>query len=544
MAANDTKVVIDILNPKPAGETDLIAKIDQLINTMKSNSTATNRNKGSGGSGNKGPVKRDGSDERDNKAAKELNQEVDKVYTRSTDMVKIIGKSFSAMKAGIATVASAYAEMVKASIGALTKGAEKFVTASSLRFDREVANMMQMTGQSATEAQATMRSLDMLGLTFEDLQRGMLTPAQAEAFSRLRDSELTKLSAIAETGGDAFATIQEAQIELRQMVYTFKDSFLLMLVENKDVIDQVVAGIRELLPVVIQIVQTLMPAFALLLGILPSLLSSLMPIVQALLGLVTTILPSFSGMLGIVIGLIQTLIPVIGIIVNILNVIMPLLSQTIAILGDGLGGLIQMLVPIINGLINALLPIVELLMNLINALLPPIFAILGALMPIISVLADVLRILFGALTPILSLLVNILIPILDVLTFGINALGLVLQWVGKVISFIVDGFMFLMKGISDFFTMISNWVKKLLGWLGMGKAEDAIEKANPHNVLAGGGVDPFAGLGKSMGATNTNNNQLTTNNNYNYGNANSDPFAVNTVNSPAVVKLNLGGYGS
>ena len=535
--ADEIKLKLDILNPKGDDGIDrIISKIDELIASMKTGGGAQLKGKASPGRPKK-------EEDVDTKAAKELNDEIGAVQFKLSGAVKNIGKAFTVMKEGIGMVASAYTEMVKASINALTRGAEKFVTSSSLRFDREVANMMQMTGQSATEAQATMRSLEMLGLSFEDLQRGMLTDAQSTAFANLRDAELTKLNQIAETGGDAFATIQEVQIELKQMVYTFKDSFLLMLVENKDVVDQVVAGVRELLPVVIQIVQGIMPLFATLLGILPQLLQSVMPIFQVLLQLITTILPPFASMLTIVMGLIQTLIPVIGIIMNILNVILPLLTQMIGILGTGLGGLIQMLVPIINSLINALLPIVELLMVLINALLPLVFAILGPLIPIISVIADVIRIILAVLTPILSLLINLMLPSLRILTFLLNVLGMALGWVGKAISFVVDGFMWISKGISDFFGTLMGWVNKLLGWLGLSKAEKVVDSVQAHNVLPGGGVDPFAGLGTSMGSTN-NNQQSTVNNNYNYGNSNNDANTGTTVNSPAVVKLNLGGYGS
>ena len=78
----------------------------------------------------------------------------------------------------------------------LLDSSRKMITSNSLFIDGATRDMMQQTGQTAVEAQSTQRALDRLGLSFEDLQSGKLTEAQAKAFEDVRNREISKLKRI------------------------------------------------------------------------------------------------------------------------------------------------------------------------------------------------------------------------------------------------------------------------------------------------------------------------------------------------------------
>lgn len=102
----------------------------------------------------------------------------------------------------------------------MTEQSSKFIGQGSIFTDKATMDMMQQTGQTATQAQGTQRSLDMLGLNFSDIQQGKITEEQAAIFEQLRQREIDKLEEINKVAGPTFKTMQQITLGISLL---FKD---------------------------------------------------------------------------------------------------------------------------------------------------------------------------------------------------------------------------------------------------------------------------------------------------------------------------------
>lgn len=533
MDEKNVNVKIDVLNPKNDDTQRIVSKLDELIAFLKNESRTPKPKPGK--SGSKKTVSTRGRVARE--ADEQLDDELKKTERSLIDLFKQTGRLFRQVRAGISMVEETYGKMISSSVRALTTASQKFITSSSLLVDKEIASMMQRTGQTAFEAQATTRSLEMLGLSFEDLQMGMLTEAQAEAFEQIRERELRKLEEIALRGEDSFAIIQQAQITMKQTVLDLRDGFLLMLTENQDVISSVVETTKEIMPAIVDAVEVLMPIISSVLDTFPILLEGIVPAISIVKDAALEVFPVFTEVLEGVISIVVELLPIFETAVGLLSDTMPVLGEIVATLGVGLTSILQELVPMISALIESLSPVLESVLLLIQVLLPPVFAILQAIMPIISILIEGISMLLEVISPIIDLVTIILMPIMKGITELFDELGTVLRWVADVVNPLLKWIGDLAHALGEFLKTIIRTVNTLFGWLGV-HIDEGVKKVGISSD------DPFL---DKLRAIRTSNNNITSSsdvtNNYNYGGVG----VVNKeriVNSNATVKLNVGGYGA
>lgn len=145
-----------------------------------------------------------------------------KGFGKTLGIVKSIGKQGTTGMASMLASTNPYVAAIKVAAQAvkfmanqfqrISKESSKFVGQGSLFTDKATMQMMQMTGQTATQAQATQRSLGSLGLGFEDIQQGKITAEQAAVFEQLRNRELSKLEQINTVAGPMFKSMQQVTL--------------------------------------------------------------------------------------------------------------------------------------------------------------------------------------------------------------------------------------------------------------------------------------------------------------------------------------------
>ncbi len=156
-----------------------------------------------------------------------------KGFGKSLGIVKAIGKQGMAGAAGMAANINPYVLAVKAAAEAakfmadqfqrIAKESSKFVGQGSIFTDKGTMQMMQMTGQTGTQAQATQRSLGSLGMEFSDIQSGKITAEQAALFEQLRLRELKKLEEINAVAGPMFKSMQQVTLGITLLLQDVND---------------------------------------------------------------------------------------------------------------------------------------------------------------------------------------------------------------------------------------------------------------------------------------------------------------------------------
>lgn len=358
----EVKVKVDTLNPKGDSNQDSEFR-NQVLAELRKIVLGLSDSKSSG-SGSKDDKEEKKKLEEKKKKLEEVDDVADRVSVKGKDVVKTVGKVYDRFKDAITKITKFYGQFVESSAKALQTASTKFISAGSLKTDSAVADMMQKTGQSSSEAQATLRALERLDLTFEDLQSGKLTEAQAKAFEELRDHETGKLEAMEEAGSGIFERIQGLEVSADTLMSDLMDGFLMMLLESgdslnavMDVVDVVMGVVEELIPMIMQILQPLIDR-------LPMILEALMPLLD---------------MLG-----------------NLLEFLVPILTVLIDEILGAVVELLEALMPVIQALLEMLMPIIEIIADLVVGLLPPLVAILKVLFkvlePIINVMTGIVKV--------------------------------------------------------------------------------------------------------------------------------------------------------
>jgi phage-related protein len=260
-----------------------------------------------------------------------------------------------------AKVAAETAKFIADQVVRITKESSKFVGQGSLFADKETMSMMQRTGQTATQAQATQRALGDLGLNFDDLQQGRLTTEQAAAFAEIRQRELEKLEEINEVAGPMFKSFQQVSL-----------GFTLLLRDISDYITKVFAnnrGIESLVGSVKTLMERMGPLFK-------GLMNALNPIVSVVADIIAIVIDLVSALSPIVTGFLNALAPILEIIAKIINIIKRVLSPVLLLIGDlfgwlgvGAEALFSILNPVVEWfdmIIDMIAPFGKLIGNLIG----------------------------------------------------------------------------------------------------------------------------------------------------------------------------------
>ena len=207
----------------------------------------------------------------------------------------------------------------------------------------------------------------------------------------------------------------------------------------------------------------LLPLGEMLIPVLDQLLETLMPFIEEYL-------PPLIELIG---GLLSTLMPLIGEILpplielfgGLFEQLAPLIQEALPPLIAFIGGLIEQLMPLIQQVLPIVIELFEKLMppimQIIQALLPPLIELISALLPIFQVVIDLLM-------PIIDLFIDLLDPIVNLIS---NALVPLVNALMPIISTLADLLIpqikETMKTFSDVFSVISfiisNTVQTMIG---------------------------------------------------------------------------------
>ena len=281
-------------------------------------------------------------------------------------IVGAIGKQGMAGAAGMAAninpyvlAAQAAAEAIKFTADQfvrIAKESAKFIGQGSLFTDKETITMMQRTGQTATQAQATQRSLGDLGLTFEDIQRGKITAEQAAAFEQIRQRELNKLEEINRVAGPMFKSMQQVTLGFTLLLRDIND-FITMAMANapgiQSLLDKIKPFIAQLGAFMDTLIKTFLePIFSIIgniAGFVIDLLSGVMPAIQGIMVFLQPILQVVEMLSRVIQGVMGPMFKIVGIIGTFGQVLMRFLSPLTM-----LSKLLEFINPLIEEYVNSI----------------------------------------------------------------------------------------------------------------------------------------------------------------------------------------------
>jgi len=347
----------------------------------------------------------------------------------------------------------AAAEAVKAFLQSYQKTLEqssKFITGNSLFADKGTMSMMQRTGQSASGAQGTMRSLDRLGIGFEDLQTGQVTKAQMAMFEELRKSETARLETIARIGGPVFESMQYAAVAMATAKAKFTDMVTYAYAKGKGVL-QFANSLRN---------------FATEIGdMFWSAKSILTPIVNIIGTVLGNIMHTVNIAVKIVSAAITAVTPVFDTVNEIVDVISNTFGQTLDAISQIVDAVIKPTMKVISSFLTQLMVPIRVIVQVVGAIVDGIFLILKPILSHISMMSDIMT----SLLPVGKGLKD-LQPILDIITTSIKILGAAIGWLlGKigegtrwVLDKIIDGVTYLVNLVPKaFHNMINSIIDKI-----------------------------------------------------------------------------------
>ena len=177
------------------------------------------------------------------------------------------------------------------------------ISHNSLFTDKNTMDMMQRTGQSASESAATQRALDTLGISLSDIQSGKITASQMEMFHQLREEHIASIEQSNRVSEGMFLKWQEFAVKLSTMRDMLGDKLTQMLGESGAIekivdavtplIDTIFGVLEDLMPLIGNILNMIVPLikmFARQLGIMRELLKPVIAVVSWLVQLVTEVL--------------------------------------------------------------------------------------------------------------------------------------------------------------------------------------------------------------------------------------------------------------
>ena len=441
----------------------------------------------------------------------------------------------------IKKVGKAYLDFAKTGQEAMLSSSRKMITSNSLFIDNQTRDMMQMTGQTATQAQGTQRALDRLGLSFDDLQTGKLTEAQAKAFEDLRDREMNKLAQLESVGTQAFGAIQKGQMMGMQVQQDIQDMLMIAMASAGPAIEQVMGSIGDALNQIMPVVESIMPSITELINLLPLIIEPLIPVVNILIGLIATLMP-------LIVTIVENVLTPLGpIIETLLSALVPVIEIIVKLIS----GALEPLMSVINFLATLLTTVIELMMPILNILMAVLLPVLSALTPIFNVLSGIIK----ALSPVIEILIGVLLvqlmPVILIVMTIVNALSLVLQALGPIIEILLIFLQPLLEifnalsPVLEVFTWALGKMGEAVEWISdkigkfFGKAKKDAQELSDVGFSSITSTIPNVGTTNSSQYNNTNTNSVT--NNYNYGGGPTSDITNNNQQSPIVAGLSLSG---
>jgi phage-related protein len=261
-------------------------------------------------------------------AVTQLVNTQNKGFGGSLKLVGAIGKQGVAGMSGMLAKVNPYVAAIKAAAIAakftadqfvrISKESAKFVGQGSLFTDKATMDMMQKTGQTATQAQATQRSLGDLGLDFSDIQQGKITAEQAAAFEKIRQRELQKLEEINSVAGPMFKSMQQVTL-----------GFTLLLRDINDWITMAMAGA----PGITSMLEKIKPFIAQVGGFMKQVISTyLTPIFSIIGDIFAHAMDIISGIMPVFQIFMTFMKPIYELVQNLFSIILKILGPIIKII--------------------------------------------------------------------------------------------------------------------------------------------------------------------------------------------------------------------
>lgn len=288
----------------------------------------------------------------------------------------------------------------------------KFVSSNSLLTDKATMSMMQRTGQSASGAQGTIRSLDRLGLDFNDLQIGNVTKAQMEMFEKLRKEETARLEVIQRVGGPVFESMQKGAIAIATAKAKFMDMITFAYAKSK--------GVLQFSKALEGVATTIGDMFW-----------SAKSIITPIVNIVGTVFGSIMQVVGIVADLVKNIVdavaPAFDMINNIIDLISTTLGRTLKGISQIVNAVLKPVFTMVGTFISNLMVPLNMFIQLIGGIVDAVFMVLDPILGYITMISDVTN----GLIPVKNALAGFQ-PILDVIITGIKIVGAGIGWlVGK-----------------------------------------------------------------------------------------------------------------
>lgn len=343
-------------------------------------------------------------------------------------MLKNINPYVMALKAGLAVTKQFLATYQKT-----LKESSKFIGQGSLFTDKNTMQMMQRTGQSAAGAQGTNRSLDRLGMSFEDIQTGLVTKAQMQMFEQLRKSETERLETIAKVGGPVFESMQYAAVAVATAKAKFTDMIQYAYGKSKGVL-QFAKSLEGFATNIGNVIWGMKDKMSPIIGFVGELLSYVIDAMRPIGGVIKAVISQVAGIVQIVQPALKSMG---GAIKGIMNVVGSVFSIVIKIVGQ-YARMIATKFAVIS--------------QIVGAVVEAIASAIAPVLDIASVFMDLIES-FGLFEKIMK----VLQPILDIATTTIKILGAAIGWVYEKIGAFVKG---IWTKIIDFVTGLVNMVPK------------------------------------------------------------------------------------
>lgn len=163
-----------------------------------------------------------------------------------SDFISTISKTFTK------TFKSIFNDIKKGVLDAFdpTEGIASYDMGTSLFMNRQARERSMRYGLSAGQTYALTTTMGMLGMNEEDLM--WMNAGQKEKFNEM----MTKYNAFYDEmqSSGVMQKVQEAQLEVKMLKEDLKNSFLLWIAENKDVIKNTLTAIMEFLKVIATVV--------------------------------------------------------------------------------------------------------------------------------------------------------------------------------------------------------------------------------------------------------------------------------------------------
>lgn len=332
----------------------------------------------------------------------------------------------------------------------------KFISQSSLFTDKATMQMMQRTGQQASGAQGTNRALDRLGISFEDLQSGMVTDAQVKMFEKIRKEETERLEMIARVGGPTFEAMQHGAVAVASAKQKIEDAVTFVFAKSKGVmqfaksLESMAGRVGDFLWTGIQMLEPIVSAVSNVLAIVMEAVGGILDVATIIYSAVTPIYSTISSILDVA-GKYFT-----QVVKNLSRVVNAVLKPVMKIAGMIIENIItpiMWVVDIVSAIIDASMAAVE-----------PVFQIMEIVGDSIGMIAEVFMPSLKSMTPVIEFIVKLIELFGASVAWVVSKVAEAIKWISDMVVTGVNYIINLIpKGVHQMISNIVDLMNKIPG---------------------------------------------------------------------------------